>query len=70
LPGEPFVPDVVSRVITVLTTVSFYDEAPLAADEIGCVGADRFLPYKFKSVQPSRTKLIPKRAFGICGDAA
>ena len=63
--GQPFVSDLVSRIVGVLTAIGFHDQAALATNEIDRIRPEWLLPNEFESIQPARTKLIPEGAFGV-----
>jgi hypothetical protein len=68
--SQPFVSDLISRTISVLTAIGFHDKAALTADEINRIRPDRLLPNEFESIQPARAKLIPECALSVRGALA
>lgn len=63
--GEPFIPNGVALAVSMLATVDFHDQAPVATDEVDRVGSDRLLSNEFVSIEPSSAKAIPKRPLRI-----
>jgi hypothetical protein len=65
--GKPFVANNVARVIRVLSSIDFNDEASFAANKIDRIRTDRLLPNEFVSIQIARPQPIPKRGLGFRG---
>src|SRR6202035_5446085 len=52
--GKPFVSNYISRIIRMLPSVDFNNEATVTANKIDDVGTNRFLPDELVSIQPAR----------------
>jgi hypothetical protein len=62
---QPLVTGNIAHIVSVLPTIHLNDQAPLPADQIDDVVADRLLSHKLVSVQGTCAKAIPKRILGI-----
>ncbi len=63
--GKPFVTNYVPQVIGMLSSIDFNDEAVFATNQVDRVETNRLLSNELKSIQPTRSELIPERSFSL-----
>jgi hypothetical protein len=63
--GEPFVTNYVPRIVRMLPSIDFNDEAAFAANQVDRIKTNRLLSNELKSIQPTRSELIPERSFSF-----
>jgi hypothetical protein len=62
---EPLVANSIARIVRMLSSVDFNDEATFTANQIDGVWTDRLLPDELVATQRARPEAIPQRIFGV-----